>query len=1103
MVFEAKNAFYWTEELIDEESIQDKIDRKKLEISQLTKANLKKLRVDILHSNSYLRIRDKNWKIIWKLKDNQVVDFNGERKVVKYKNTQKVFLWINYKKWDKIIKGFISADYVKGDIQIESKKSKSMESIATKIRKLKDKPKEEIWTWNQKETTIESDTKNENSNVFDKKSNNISTIEHLATKSNTIWYIENGKKYIIWENWEAKLVTIDDYTPEFREALKKYPETLKKVENLNLILTALTKKWKDKSFKEWLDKLVNDFNYLNLIESVNKIEKYIKEQYIFINWWDLKEKNIDLSNKLQVLNYIRDELDDYTLINNEIINQEFFNLIKNLSPKEFSKYINEPDSSIIEKIVWKEKAIEITNKVIKKQAEFQKYWNESQDEIIEKNVPWFENLSIEKQKHIKNRLKNTVKNIFMSSYTKSLIMNEYIEKSMTNEIWYIIKGKEYNKDKWNDFIDLYADINWIWAYDFSDKTLDWWKEAMILIATEAAALIAWTLTMWAGAAWVNALVYWIRWYKWIKWMQRSAELANTTLKWASYLKKWAILSTRAARFASMTAIEGSAFYGWYGLTQSVIEGKYMYSWEGLWESLAYIWAFKMLGGLYKSLWMELKADIPLSKQKLKLTSQLTAETATFSALGFYHEWVLFKPGEWSAETIMQAFIMASLFKWMWRKLENLRFKKSWDKVIVEKINTKNWKNLEKTKWISSTPIEFYKHKKTWKIYTKTPNWRLINENWRIVKVKPENLEKIERNESIPKIQKKIDWNFNKAIGTELNKLKTNEIINLAWNKITKIEDSFIKKRFKVEYNWKKYEFWSLKEAKDFINSNIKDNVTKLEIISKTEYKQHNKRLEKLYKKETEIINWYKFTKEWNIKNSKWEIIDFKELPENVKLKAVELTTWIKWLSKNIVKVTDNLNNLIKKLWGQETITTWEVCDTIYSKSIKKWKKFFEAIWSENIIKKLWDLEPQWARKFTEKDRSFLNPAKYLNGLYMLTKLIWKWIINRWPTRTFQNLWESNTKMEVLKTILTWEKTNKEALIAFTIMWALPIWINIHEKWFINALEWETFKDVLLNEHWRWLWPDTLNAINAWFIENWLISEVTNTIRHWGQENTQK
>jgi hypothetical protein len=64
MVFEAKNVYFETEEKIDELSIQDQIDRKKIEISQLTKANLKSLRVDILHSNSHLRIRNQEGKII-------------------------------------------------------------------------------------------------------------------------------------------------------------------------------------------------------------------------------------------------------------------------------------------------------------------------------------------------------------------------------------------------------------------------------------------------------------------------------------------------------------------------------------------------------------------------------------------------------------------------------------------------------------------------------------------------------------------------------------------------------------------------------------------------------------------------------------------------------------------------------------------------------------------------------------------------------------------------------------------------------------------------------------------------------------------------------
>jgi hypothetical protein len=58
-----------------------------------------------------------------------------------------------------------------------------------------------------------------------------------------------------------------------------------------------------------------------------------------------------LEDKLSVLNYIRDELNDYNLVNNIIIEQEFFGLIKKLSPEDFEEYINNPDYTKIENIV--------------------------------------------------------------------------------------------------------------------------------------------------------------------------------------------------------------------------------------------------------------------------------------------------------------------------------------------------------------------------------------------------------------------------------------------------------------------------------------------------------------------------------------------------------------------------------------------------------------------------------------------------------------------------------------------------------------------------------------------------------------------------------
>jgi len=1179
MSFEAKNAYYWTEKQIDELSIQDQIDRKKLEINQLTKENLKKLKVDILHSNSHLRVRDENWKIIWKLKDNQVVDFNGEKKVVKYKNTQKVFLWINYKKWDKIVKAFISADYVKGNITKVETSNKTEETIPTKQEaKVTPKKTEEVAeNWNEEETTTEE------------------AEEIIQTRE---FVIKRTKRWVImpWEDWHEYIInpTIDRRFLE-KEAKARFDSVADVLEtwtynahkvaendafwdstknNIHsaankiseLLNNAENSVFQDeKKYREFINKIFNEIiktedDERDIIDEEDM--KEVKKKLLEINSTNQKEKILEIYNLMRVWIAPWDDGDTTIIkekLSNKLINSPKFNFVKQIEDRILNSkktiHIDDIDSLLND--------IEIPKVDRLNQEEFKQLIKEKLQTIInwlDKSYIWSEAENILKKWYEKFcTTYNVDKSKFSLKDYETMQKNSTFARIAKHTILRYTLEASY--DRWDEdksISGMYADMVWLsesgdnfWRADYidiADENIDYVEE---IAATVATSLIPW----WIAYAWA-------RWaftaYKASRWIKEF----NMAVKWAEFLTRW------------------TAWYIWSELYSSAKDKEWHWTYKWWWEFLALDWvlsfawkAAKFINGR-KQIG---KLDFRGKKMRIAwywVTTLISTEAMVNIPRVLEWKEIELNPANWTKEDITLILMMVAMHaSWkagelLWNKVkatkwENWDIKIEWSEKIPEWFNKLKPRKGQKIEWASTKETILPRNEKleitgkNWDQYEVTTNdtWSIIKvfnitknleikwwarSSW--IKYNLENIKqkywvetaetqtsskqaqteensktkekstektetektnkKTEVNQNVSEIQKEIDWNFDKAIETELNKLKVNETINLAWNKIIKIEDNPIKKRFKVEFNWKEYKFWSLKETKDFINSNIKDNVTKLEIISKTEYKKHNKKLDKLHKKETKIVDGYKFTKEGEIINSKWEIIDFKKLPEKVKLKAVELTTWIKWMSNNIIKSTDNLNKLIKKLWGKESITTWEVCDTIYSKSIKKWKKFFETIWSENIIKKLWNLEPQWAKNFTEKDRSFLNPMKYANWVYMFTKWLWKIIINWWPNKTFENLGKSNTKMEVLKTILTWERTNKEALIAFAAMWALPIWMNIHEKWFINALEWETFKDILLNEHWRVFWPDTLNAINSFWPQSEIISNVTNSIKHWGQENTQ-
>ena len=131
----------------------------------------------------------------------------------------------------------------------------------------------------------------------------------------------------------------------------------------------------------------------------------------------------------------------------------------------------------------------------------------------------------------------------------------------------------------------------------------------------------------------------------------------------------------------MWVAEWTAFYAWYAAVQSGVEWKKMYSVEWLGHSIMFAAAFRGLEWLYKAAWVELKANISLMEQKLKLTTQLAVDWTAFAALGLQQQWILFEPGEWTTELILQAFAMAAAMKWASQGV--LRFKrKPWTKDII-------------------------------------------------------------------------------------------------------------------------------------------------------------------------------------------------------------------------------------------------------------------------------------------------------------------------------------------------------------------------------------------------------------------------------------
>lgn len=1070
MAFEKLN--YTTEEKIDEESIQDKIDKWELDVMKLTRDNLQKLKVDILESSSYVKIRDHDGKIIWDLKDNNVVDFNGENISIDYKWKKKVFLGINFADWKK---WYVSADYLKWEkIDSTSQISDNNGWKAEKTEKPNNKPqvldtKKDGWEkWNEWNKKVEWTKKTDKIEATDtKESNNKSP--------RTLWYTKDGKNYIIWETWEAQLLTYEKLSPEYKKALEWYKNLLVSVENLNLLLTALIEKDPvNLQYKKELQDSINNFNPNNLELSIKDTEDTISNIFLMS---DLKNKwVININNRISILTYIRDELDNYELVRKEIVESNF-NKVTKLTEEQIQKLIKNPTltSKEIENAIGKEEMKEIQDKLIEKKSEAEKYFLNYKDELKSQ----YPNLS-------ENEIQDIVLNAFMWTVAKTYIMESYINQHESTSI---------NGYNWKDTeIELFSDIQWIWAFDLSDKNWDLWYEAFKMIATEALALAAWALTAWAWALWVNALVYWARWFKWLEYLQKTASLASKSIEWLSAVEKSSVIWAKFARFAALSTVEWSAFYAWYGAVQSWAEGKNMYSWEWLAESIAFMWAFKWLNGLYKALWKELQVWVPLSQQKILLTSQLLAEWTTFSALWLWFDGKLLEPGEWTAETIVQAFLMAGLFKAGWRMMENMRIKRSGENdVVIEEL-------------ASTSPVEFYKNNTTWDRYTRNIEWKFFNSKWQEISDTNiiSSLEKIE-------VQNKelwTDWYIKSEQKVEFTK---NEIDNnyslsdkdrlvkaeqLIWRQLNDIEKQAI-------LDAHNYETWTLRDKVTILSKNFNKKERELLLRSWICWKLEDFNIA-IANKTTELTNIDNSIKTKNedidkinssninsrkITNLKKEIDEVKAIywkNENELASAEDKTKyWLSGKAKNgeiIEKKEQELKDEIAKLKNNRIAKIQKEIDDLINKKT-------------NLEKELEELSIQ-KKEFLEQQEELKRKVEEIKqerkNKQSTSENKWEEQQDNW-TESSENSWENLSKSneEKFKKILEkdlnnlkkWESINyREYKITYN-------WKEYHVEWPNN------FKKDFLNKN---------DASNAIYEEIWNnLNKIETILKNWTKEVNNK
>jgi len=773
--------------------------------------------------------------------------------------------------------------------------------------------------------------------------------ENVNERFKVSWYTENWKNYIIGPDGNPKLIKYSQLSPEFQQQIEKLNFSGKIVNNYLMILTALSKK--NPIFNEDIIDLQKNIEKIDISKKgdIEKIINFINEKNN--NQSSIFLKFVNLENDLEVISRIRD-------IDSESAKQHLIEKLfdfTGISNEELNIFIDNPTWSHtnIQKLLWEKEYKNLAIEVSKKKSEADKYFIENREEF--KNQIKTQNNTIsddEVNKILDKQYKPMITGSFVYSFAKNKLLETFLEKNTEkNWLW------EYNGN--NEFLKLYWDIVWVGWWNFSDKSLDWWKEAFLLIWTEIIAIWAWAFTMWAWFYVVNTAVWWIRWYKGIKALQ----LWNNAGKLARLWKFWA-----------MSAVEWSSFYAWYGWAQSMIEWQNMYSLQWLWESIAFAWAFRALIAIP---WLKINPNIALSEQKLRITSLLAVDTAVLWAIWLGIDWVLFEPGEWTAEHFIQAFAMAIMFRWMnhaWEKI-SLKFRQNGNRIEVSTTNLSRrtpeiegnirWRVLlRKEKWVIESNIKNLEEKildLDSKIVIKKQKIKDLEDSTIFLPNKDADLKKL--NDDLD-ILVKEKANFTLELETSKKSLDDNK----------KRSEEFKKeiKKLRDELNNTQQQALSLKQ-RSYNNNFVLKQLDKLEVL---------KTLEIWEVKITKLKKW------------KYEYIDWPN--------QFELTT--KVIKNKILEIDDNLKYdfvlkqkqssfLSSKVWETRTISWHEI-------TIESWWTY-KIIDNQNWKKLEWDE----LQKFIDNNLDEISKKFHGLSITQAWVKVKDWIINGYEKMWIKTLWD--------------------------------------------------------------------------------------------------
>ena len=779
------------------------------------------------------------------------------------------------------------------------------------------------------------------------------TLESIEVKYlvDEVWYVENGRYYIIWKNWEPRLINFNAISPEIKEKLKDYKVILTQIDSLLFVIDAFKEKYKnDKNKLRMLEQFEKNIKEINLfdkearkkiVDIVNELADKVDYRFEYVK--NLLFNNINYKSaediEYNALWFIREKLGESNVVSRKIVNDYFY--LTGINEKE----IWDITSFIIS---WKtEKAKQELKNLLKGILN-----KDDVEKLIQEVYELERKLLDYKENHIEELKKQAEKlwydfddyevilnNIFIANSLKFLIFKYWL-KEKVGVGWYIQKehlADLVRTDKldtlWNHkkVLELYSDIEGLGWLNPSDKNLDLFGDILQTALIELAAFGA-------AAVGAEAVAAWLTWMNVARWTRRGVEVIEDINKLGRAERIFDVVEVgwkfyRVGKLEKLWYnlirlwVKGATFYEIANAIQNKIEWRNIFEGAGdlkeIGKTILMFAVFEGLGKLIEQIpTLKVKEWENLLKKSFKVSSQILIEGI---ALGWV--WggidVVLGEWEWNTEMFIEWIIMAALLRLTGHISNKIMLKIEWDKIKIFDIT----KPIDKVLEWSSKIVDKWKQTFTkWK--EKVINWAKkvkdkVISKWlkkREVKEKVEKerqfLSRLSENKEnltkkrIEEIKKQID-RTEKEI-KELDKFE--DLVNLYRKDVLTDETDLkelelLSRRYNIDYKSEK------------VLDKIKAKKQKLEITKK----QLQSRLEKSTKIKERLEKF---------ENKYKKLLELKKLQE-------EIGSW-KYTESDIWK----LIKLRKELWLKEDVDYSKRLDNLLLETKKKidmYKKLIENI----------------------------------------------------------------------------------------------------------------------------------------------------------------